>query len=153
MGTERIGESTWSIVPFVPPAVKPPPNPIPPPAKKAQATRWLLAPHFFLDRLSEGSSANAGESWDRPSRYGQDSYANGCHVGNDAKNLEKCLHFVGKRYSCRAPHDFRWLSANQWKSKEDLLCLTAAAITLWTKRTRRPSYAKVPPEYIQSKLF
>ena len=116
--TERNGHK-WYIAPFVPSVAKSPPNPILPFAEKAQATNWLSAPHFFLDRLSEYFLLNARKYWDRLSRN-----ECGCCLwlicaGKNTKNLENFLYFGGKRYSCRSPPNFCWLSTNQQKQKEN----------------------------------
>lgn len=93
--------------PFVPSAAKPPPNPTPPPAKKAQATSWLSAPHFVLDKLSEHPPENSGRCWDELSRYGCIFFTFPFQPGKNIENLEKFLYFGGKRNSCRGPPDFR----------------------------------------------
>lgn len=84
-----MGESEWLNVPFVPPAVKPPPNPIPLSAEKARTTCWLSAPHFFLDKLSEYPLENSGRYWDEVSRYGCDFYTDLSRSGKTIENLEK----------------------------------------------------------------
>lgn len=75
--------------------------------KQAQATNWLSAPHFFLDKLSEYPPENSGRYWDKVSRCGCDFCAVLFRPGKNIENLEKFLHFGGKRYSCRSPPDFR----------------------------------------------
>ena len=58
----------------------------------------MSAPHFFLDRLSEYPPKNSGRYWDEVSRYGCDFYTDLSRPGKNIENLEKFLHFGGKRY-------------------------------------------------------
>lgn len=121
----------WVHTPFDQTAVgHPPPILINPhPCKKAQTTKQLSAPHFFLDKLSQCSAENFAEHWDNLPKSPAHFCESSSHSSKNVEQLKKFLFFAGKRHSCRSPPDFRCFPAHQRNPKEETECLTERATT------------------------